>query len=76
MFHHPSKRLRAWLSLFDDVLGDPPAAAQAHPHRRELRWERARRGGAVAPPPAHCISPVRGSGVQRRRERAAGPVVR
>jgi hypothetical protein len=28
MFQSSSKRLRAWLSRFDDILGDPPADAR------------------------------------------------
>jgi hypothetical protein len=59
MFQSSSGRLRAWLSRFEDILGDPPAPAPPHPHRRPLRWEHARRAGAVPARPAHCISPVR-----------------
>jgi hypothetical protein len=68
MFQSSSNRVRAWLdraesllSLVDDVLGDPPAAAPPHPHRRELRWNRPRRAGAVPHPAAHCLCPVRAS---------------
>jgi hypothetical protein len=44
------------------------APAAVHPHRRELRWERARRPGTLPRPPAHCISPVirRGAGERAR----------
>jgi hypothetical protein len=70
MFQSSKNRLRAWMALvddvLDDVLGDPPADAQpdlepwaTHPHRRPLRSERTRRAGAVPPPPAHCLCPVR-----------------
>jgi hypothetical protein len=75
MFQSSSKRLRAWLNRFDDILGDPPADArptvdsaregapysrpEPHPHRQPLRWERKRRPGSVAAAPAICISPVR-----------------
>jgi hypothetical protein len=58
MFQAPITRLKALLRDFDDVLGDPEPV-EAHPHRRPLRWERARRPGMVAPRPAHCLSPVR-----------------
>ncbi len=78
MFHSSTQRLRTWLSWTEDVLGDPPDDAQrdptnfhTHPHRRPLRWERGRRPGAVAPRPAHCISPVRPWTDGERRERAA-----
>ena len=36
MFRSSLERLRAWLTLADDVLGDP--VAPAHPHRQPLRW--------------------------------------
>jgi hypothetical protein len=68
MFQSFSNRGRAWLdraetllTLVDDLLGDPPAAAPPHPHRHELRWNRTRRAGAVPAPPAHCLCPVRAS---------------
>jgi hypothetical protein len=85
MFQSSSKRLRAWMSrfedVFDDVLGDPPVDARrptnanrstwsAHPHRRPLRSHRRRRPGSVAPAPAVCISPVRAKREQGGRERA------
>jgi hypothetical protein len=70
MFQSSAKRLRAWLSLADDLLGDPPAAAQPHPHRRELRWQRSRRPGAVSPRPSYCLCPVRGGSGPSKRERA------
>jgi len=67
MFQSSTKRLRAWLEVVDDILaGDPSDDAQleeppwtAHPHRRPLRWQRARRAGSVPVAPAHCLSPVR-----------------
>lgn len=66
MFQSSAHRLRAWLSLAEDILGDPPEDAPeheddplSHPHRRPLRLDRTRRAGAVAARPAHCISPVR-----------------
>jgi hypothetical protein len=65
MFQSSKTRLRTWLSWAEDVLADPPDEAQGdadnfhtHPHRRPLRWQRPRRPGAVAPRPAHCVSPV------------------
>jgi hypothetical protein len=67
MFHSSGKRLRAWLSLVDDVLADPPADAP-HPHRRPLRLERERRPGSVPARTAHCISPVRALRERDRRE--------
>jgi hypothetical protein len=66
MFHSSANRLRAWWTLAEDILGDPPADAhhdlepwETHPHRRPLRWERERRGGSVPAPPAHCLCPIR-----------------
>lgn len=66
MFQSSKSRLRAWLALADDFLGDPSDDAQqhlepwaAHPHRRPLRWERERRAGSVTPALAHCLCPVR-----------------
>jgi hypothetical protein len=77
MFQSSTHRLRAWLSRFDDVLGDHPDDAHepqddpfSHPHRRPLRWERTRRAGAVAARPAHCISPVRATIDAEGRDRA------
>jgi hypothetical protein len=73
MFQSSNTRVRAWLNRAEellsrvDVLGDPPAAAPPHPHRKPLRWHRDRRPGAVAARPAHCISPVRGSADARDR---------
>jgi hypothetical protein len=65
MFQSASNRLRAWLKLvdgaLDDVLGDPPADAQPHPHRHPLRLQHRRRPGSVPARPAHCLSPVRSS---------------
>ena len=53
MFQSSSNRLRAWLKLvdhaLDDVLGDPPADAQPHPHRRPLRLEHRRPHPRLAP---------------------------
>jgi len=66
MFQSSKSRLRAWLSWTEDILGDSPEDAQPHPHRRELRWERTRRGGSVPPRPAFCISPVRSVSATRR----------
>jgi hypothetical protein len=67
MFQSSTKRLRAWLDVVDDMLaGDPPADAHleeplwvTHPHRRPVRWQRARRAGSVPAAPAHCLCPVR-----------------
>jgi hypothetical protein len=59
MFRKHSERLQRLLSLLDDVLGDAPEEAPPHPHRRVLAWQPARRGGSVAPRPAHCLSPIR-----------------
>jgi hypothetical protein len=67
MFQSSKKRLRAWLDVVDDMLvDDPPADAHleapvwaTHPHRRPLRWQRARRAGSVPAAPAHCLCPVR-----------------
>ena len=67
MFQSSKKRLRAWLDVVDEMLvGDPPADVEVdpplwdrHPHRRALRWQRARRAGSVPAAPAHCLCPVR-----------------
>lgn len=67
MFHSSAKRLRALLSLADDILGDPEPETP-HPHRRPVRIERKRRPGSVAAPPAHCLSPVRSNSRHARRE--------
>jgi hypothetical protein len=67
MFQSSGKRLRAWLSLVDDVLGDPPVDVP-HPHRRPLRLERERRPGSVPARPAHCVSPLRTASERERRE--------
>lgn len=85
MFRPSLERLQAWIELADDVLGDPSADAQppaaqlhtgeparprgTHPHRRALRWQRARRPGTVPAAPAHCLSPVRASGQRGAAER-------
>ncbi len=73
MFQSSKERFRAWLSRFDDILGDHPAEARSdderlaahlhHPHRRPLRWRRDRRPGSVPARPAYCISPVRAAAV-------------
>jgi hypothetical protein len=71
MFLASKHRIRALMSLLDDVLGDPEPPATPHPHRRPVRIDRERRPGSVAPRPAHCLSPVR-----PRSERGAGDRVR
>ena len=58
MFQASGKRLRALLTLLDDVLGDPEPPAAPHPHRRPVRIQRERRAGTVATRPTHCLSPV------------------
>ncbi|HEX8975636.1 MAG TPA: hypothetical protein VF781_03905 [Solirubrobacteraceae bacterium] len=68
MFRSSKKRLRALLSLADDILGDP-VPATPHPHRRPVRIQLERRRGSVSPPPAHCLSPVRPAAGAPRRER-------
>jgi hypothetical protein len=70
MFQSSAKRLRAWLSVLDDVLGDPPPEVALHPHRRPLRWQHERRGGSVPARPAHCLSPIRAGTDQRERGHA------
>jgi len=78
MFQSSAHRLRTWLMGAGDLLGDPEARDRerqdfrTHPHRRDLRWERARRAGSVAARPAYCLSPVRSA--PYRVERA--PVAR
>ncbi|MGB9184955.1 MAG: hypothetical protein WCB67_12900 [Solirubrobacteraceae bacterium] len=67
MFQSSAKRLRALLSLADDILGDPEPEAP-HPHRRPVRVRYERRPGAVAAPPAHCLCPVRPDPRHARRE--------
>lgn len=66
MFQSSKTRLRVWLALAEDLLGDAPADADldfeawaTHPHRRPLHWRRERRAGSVPPPAAHCLCPVR-----------------
>ncbi|HUO71984.1 MAG TPA: hypothetical protein VMU39_14540 [Solirubrobacteraceae bacterium] len=73
MFQSSSNRWRAWLSRFEDILGDPSVDAPPHPHRLPLHWERTRRAGAVPARPAHCISPVRRTAdvATTERDRAA-----
>jgi len=68
MFQSSKTRLRTWLTLLDDVLGDPEPVV-VHPHRRALRWERERRPGSVPARPAVCVSPVRGAAPSRIAER-------
>jgi hypothetical protein len=77
MFQSSRKRLRTWLSWTEDILGDALDDAQGHtdsfhthPHRRPLRWDRARRPGAISARPAHCISPVPRWTAAERHERA------
>jgi hypothetical protein len=73
MFQSSLSRLRAWLTLAEDFLGDsqPAPAFDPHPHRRPLRFERARRPGSVPARPAHCVSPVRAAHEERPAHRAA-----
>jgi hypothetical protein len=78
MFQSSAHRLRAWLSRADDIVGgfpddahDPQDDPLTHPHRRPLRWERARRAGSVAARPAHCIAPVRATIDADERARTA-----
>jgi hypothetical protein len=68
MFQSPVKRLRRLVTLAEDLLGDPPEPETPHPHRRPLRLERQRRLGSVPARPAHCLSPVRPSFDQGRRQ--------
>ncbi len=70
MFQSSKSRLRAWLKWTEDILGDPPEDARTHPHRRELRWDRTRRGGSVPPRPAYCLSPVRSITTESPGDRA------
>jgi hypothetical protein len=58
MFQASVKRLRALMTLVDDVLADLEPPAAPHPHRRPVRigWER--RAGTVATRPTHCLSPL------------------
>jgi hypothetical protein len=71
MFQSSAKRLRAFLSLADDFLGDPEPETP-HPHRRPVRISYERRGGSVAAAPAHCLSPVRPAPRAGRREKVSG----
>ena len=59
MFQSSVKRLKALLSLADDLLGDPEPAPAPHPHRRPARVRIERRTGSVPARPAHCLCPVR-----------------
>ncbi len=70
MFQSSINRLRALLTLADDLLGDPPAP-EPHPHRRPVRIVRERRGGTVAPRAMHCLSPVRPASPDVRRDRVS-----
>jgi hypothetical protein len=84
MFQSSPKRLRAWLdrieAVIDDALSydppddarpDPHSAYLAHPHRRPLRWQHARRPGSVAPAPTACLSPVRSQRPVRASQRVS-----
>jgi hypothetical protein len=78
MFQASANRLRTWLRWTEDILGDPPDdthdsndSIHLHPHRRPLRWDRARRPGTVEARPAHCISPLRGGANPAHRDWAA-----
>jgi len=70
MFQSSVKRLRALLTLTDDLLGDPPAP-ETHPHRRPVRIERERRPGAVSPRAMHCLCPVRPASGDASRDRVS-----
>jgi len=71
MFRSSVNRLRSWLRLAEDILGDGiPVDARPHPHRRPLRWERTRRDGSVAARPTHCVSPVRAGSDAARHDPA------
>jgi hypothetical protein len=80
MFRSSLKRMRSWLELADAALGDPPVEAphhpenlhHDHPHRRPLKWDRARRPGQVPAAPAHCLSPVRHPAAPRQTSRDGG----
>lgn len=81
MFRSSVKRLRAWLEIADDLLGDWASRAPAqkpqlhshHPHRLPLQWERERRPGSVPAAPAYCLCPVRAAPrEQRGREHVTG----
>jgi len=66
MFQRSKKHFRALLNIVDEMLSDVACETVAHPHRRPLRWQPARRPGSVQPRPAHCISPVRTTTARRR----------
>jgi hypothetical protein len=70
MFHSSAKRLRALLTLTDDLLGDPPTPAP-HPHRRTVNIERERRPGSVSPRAMRCLSPVRPAPGDASRDRVS-----
>jgi hypothetical protein len=70
MFQSSVKRLRALLTLTEDLLGDP-LLPEPHPHRRPVRLQRERRGGSVAPRAMHCLSPVRPASGDVRRDRVS-----
>lgn len=75
MFQVSKRRVRALMTMMDDLLGDPDTPPAPHPHRRPVRIERQRRPGSVAPRPAHCLSPVRptpGPGRERSSARNLG----
>jgi hypothetical protein len=58
MFPASVKRLRALMTLVEDVLGDDEPPAAPHPHQRPVRIQRQRRAGTVATRPTHCLCPV------------------
>lgn len=68
MFGSSARRLRALLTLADEMLGHPEPEEQIpHPHRRPVRISYERRRGSVSAPPAHCLSPVRTTPATARR---------
>ncbi|MFL5863329.1 MAG: hypothetical protein ACJ780_21575 [Solirubrobacteraceae bacterium] len=71
MFQASIKRIRALMTLVDDVLGDPEPPPHPHPHRRPVQIERQRRAGSVAPRPMHCVSPVRPQPGRAGRDRVS-----
>jgi hypothetical protein len=59
MFQSSLRRLRALITLAEDVLGDPEPELTPHPHARRVRLQpRPRRPGAVPARPAVCVSPI------------------
>jgi hypothetical protein len=59
MFQSSVKRLKALLTLADDLLGGPEPLPTPHPHRRPVTVRIERRAGSVAARPTHCLCPVR-----------------